>query len=239
LSDLTGSTAVVTGASRGIGEAVAHSLAGASVRVVRIARSFDSPDVATPPGVPESKWIDIRCDITQDAEVRSAAETVLNSVGTPDILVNCAGTFALKPFGDTSTEDLRAQLDVNLVGTFAVLKALLPAMALRGSGHVVTIGSIADHQAFPGNAAYAPSKFGVRALHEVLKTEFAGQGVRLTLISPGPTDTTLWDPIDPDRHEYLPNRGTMLRPSDVAEAVLFALTRPPWANVDLLRLGPS
>jgi 3-hydroxy acid dehydrogenase / malonic semialdehyde reductase len=119
-----------------------------------------------------------------------------------------------------------------------VLRAFVPAMLERG-GHVVTVGSIADHVAFPGNAAYAASKFGLRGLHETLKAEYAGTGLRFTLVSPGPTDTTLWDPVDPDRRPDLPNRAGMLQAGDVADAVLFAVTRPNRVNVELLWVMPT
>jgi NADP-dependent 3-hydroxy acid dehydrogenase YdfG len=125
-----------------------------------------------------------------------------------------------------------------VVGGFLVLRAFLPAMVERG-GHVVTIGSVADHIAFPGNAAYGASKYGLRGLHEALRAEYAGRGLRMTLISPGPTDTSLWDPVNPERRDDVPDRAGMLQATDVAEAVLFAVTRPERANVELIHLMPS
>jgi len=145
----------------------------------------------------------------------------------------------LKPLAETTAEEFRRQVEVNLVGAFLVARAMVPPMARREAGHVVTIGSIADHRAFAGNAGYAASKFGLRGLHETLRAEFAGSGLRFTLISPGPTDTTLWDPVEPDRRDDLPSRARMLQAGDVADAVRFAVTRPPRANVELLRLMPT
>jgi NADP-dependent 3-hydroxy acid dehydrogenase YdfG len=92
---------------------------------------------------------------------------------------------------------------------------------------------------FPGNAIYAPSKHGARALHEVLRLETRGSGVRATLISPGPVDTTMWDPIDPDTRSGFTPRSLMLRPEAVANAVIYALTQPDDVNVDELRLSRS
>jgi NADP-dependent 3-hydroxy acid dehydrogenase YdfG len=103
----------------------------------------------------------------------------------------------------------------------------------------VTIGSVVDHQPYAGNAAYAASKYGVRGLHEVLAEEVRGKGVRTTLISPGATDTRLWDDLDPDAREDLPARADMLLPIDVAEAVLYAVTQPPRVNVEWIRLLPA
>jgi len=112
-------------------------------------------------------------------------------------------------------------------------------MRARGSGDVVSIGSIADHQAFPGNAAYGASKHGLRALHEVMRAELRGTGVRVTLISPGPVDTPLWDDIDPDSREGFTPRSRMLAPNAVAAAVLFAVSQPRDVDIDVVRLSRS
>ena len=92
---------------------------------------------------------------------------------------------------------------------------------------------------FPGNASYAPSKHGARALHEGLRLETRGSGVRATLVSPGQVDTPLWDAIDPDNRDEITPRAQMLRPEAVAEAVLYVLTQPADVNVDELRLSRS
>jgi NADP-dependent 3-hydroxy acid dehydrogenase YdfG len=104
---------------------------------------------------------------------------------------------------------------------------------------VVTIGSIADRVVFPDNGAYAASKFGLRALHEVMRAELRGSGVRATLVSPGPVDTPLWDPIGPDARPGFTPRAAMLAADAVADAILYAVTRPPSVNVDELRLTRS
>ncbi len=108
-----------------------------------------------------------------------------------------------------------------------------------GGGSFISVGSVADHTGFPENAAYAASKFGLRGLHETLAAEYAGTGVRLSLVSPGATDTTIWDPFTPERRAGFPARAAMLRPEDVADAILFAATRPAHVHVDWIRLRPS
>ena len=108
-----------------------------------------------------------------------------------------------------------------------------------GGGAFISIGSVADHTGFPENAAYAASKYGLRGLHETLAAEYRGTGVRLTLVSPGATDTTIWDPFDPERRPGFPPRTAMLRPEDVADAVLFAATRPEHVHVDWIRMQPT
>jgi NAD(P)-dependent dehydrogenase (short-subunit alcohol dehydrogenase family) len=230
VTPLGGRTAVVTGASRGIGAAVSAALASAGARVVRVARSLAEGE--------HVGFVDMRCDLTELPEVERLAERVLAEVGTPDIVVNGAGGFVLAPLEATAPAELDAQLAVNLRAPFAIARAFLPPMQRAGRGSFITIGSVADHVGFPENAAYAASKFGVRGLHEALAAEYRGSGVRLTLLSPGPTDTGLWDPFDPDRRQGFTRRADMLRAADVAEAVVFVATRPPHVHVDWLRLGP-
>jgi NADP-dependent 3-hydroxy acid dehydrogenase YdfG len=122
---------------------------------------------------------------------------------------------------------------------FRLVHAFLAGMRARGRGHIVTVGSVADHEAFAGNAAYAASKFGLRGLHEVLRREIDGTGVKATLISPGAVDTTLWDALPPATRATFPAAGEMLDAADVADAVLYAVTRGPKVSVDEVRLSSS
>jgi NAD(P)-dependent dehydrogenase (short-subunit alcohol dehydrogenase family) len=171
--------------------------------------------------------------------VRRLSADVLSEFGPPDVVVSNAGAFLLRRLEATEPADLELQLAVNLRAPFAVARGFLPAMARAGRGSFITVGSVADHVGYPENAAYAASKYGLRGLHETLLEEYRGSGVRLSLVSPGPTDTSVWDPFDPDRREgFLPRAG-MLRPRDVADAVLFVATRPAHVLVDWLRLGPT
>jgi NADP-dependent 3-hydroxy acid dehydrogenase YdfG len=112
-------------------------------------------------------------------------------------------------------------------------------MLERGTGDIVSIGSIADHATFPENAAYGASKHGLRALHDVLRAELHGTGVRVTLISPGPVDTSLWDEIEPDSREGFTPRSQMLAPNAVAAAVLYAVMQPREVDIELIRLSRS
>jgi NADP-dependent 3-hydroxy acid dehydrogenase YdfG len=182
----------------------------------------------------------LACDVRDTVQVRAAADRAAAAFGgAPDVVVNAAGVFALAPIEATDPDDFARTIDANLVGPFRLLHAFVGPMRARGSGHVVTIGSIADHAAFPENGAYSASKFGLRGLHEVLRAELRGTGVRATLVSPGPVDTPLWDPVRPDEREGFTPRAEMLRPGDVADAVLYAVTAPPNVNVDLVRLSPA
>jgi NADP-dependent 3-hydroxy acid dehydrogenase YdfG len=112
-------------------------------------------------------------------------------------------------------------------------------MRQAGRGSFITVGTVADHIGFPENAAYAASKYGLRGLHETLVAEYRNSGVKLTLVSPGPTDTAVWNDYDPDQREGFTRRADMLRPADVADAILFVATRPDHVHIDWLRLGPT
>ncbi len=231
MSELEGRVAVVTGASRGIGLAVSELFHSEGAHVVRLSRSLQRHV--------DPRRTDIPCDVTSESDVQAVVERVVAETGGPDILVNNAGAFRWKPFGETTAEDLEHQLAVNLVGPFRIVRGFFESLVARKPAHIVTIGSIADHVPLAGNTAYGASKYGLRGLHEILAAELAGSGVRMTLISPGPTDTSLWDPFDPDSRDDLPGRPQMIPPRDVAHAALFAVTRAATTNIDLIRMTPA
>jgi len=233
---LAGRGAVVTGASRGIGLAAAKALASAGARVVMLARGREELEMrAEDIG---AQAIAVSCDVTDHDAVDAAAAAARDELGRPpDILINNAGAFALAHIDRMETTDFERVIAVNLVGPFHLVRTLLPGMRERGAGHIVTIGSIADRMIFPENAAYAASKFGVRAMHEVMRAELRGTGVRTTLVSPGPVDTPLWDPLASGQRTDLTPRSAMLAAEAVADAILYVVTRPASVNIDELRLS--
>lgn len=235
---LAGRTALVTGASRGIGAAVARALASAGARVALVSRSQADLDAiaATLPHAP----VVLADDLAQPAAAASLAVAAHEAFGAaPDILVLAAGTFPLGPIEGTDDEELETAFTLNAIAPLRMLREFLPAMRTRGAGHVVLLGSLADRHVFPSNAVYAATKHALRAAAEALRAETRGSGVRCTLVSPAATDTPIWDPHDPDAQAHLPNRDEMLRPDDVADAVLWSVTRPPHVDIDELRLSRS
>lgn len=224
------SVVLVTGASRGIGAATALRFAQDGTLVVRIARS------AMPPLDGAADW---RADLADADARRHALDEIVARVGVPDVVINNAGAFLMAPLADTSDDLVREQFAINVEAPLAIARHLLPAMRERGHGTHILVGSVADWRGLPGNAAYGASKFAARGLHEVLVEEYRGTGVRCTLVSPGATDTSVWDPFDPDARADLPNRRDMLRPDDVAAAIHYAATQPPHVQVDLIRLGAT
>jgi NADP-dependent 3-hydroxy acid dehydrogenase YdfG len=231
-----GQLAVVTGASRGIGLATATMLARGGARVILLARGVGDLEAAV--RSIGSAAIPIPCDVASATAV-DAAIVRIRQHGQPTILVNNAGIFRLAPVEQTKAEDFEAALQTNLLAPFRLVRAFLPSMKAAKRGHVVMIGSIADRMVFPENAAYAASKFGARAMHEVLRLELRGSGVRASLVSPGPVDTGLWNDVDPDSRPGFTARKDMLSAEAVATAVEFVLTQSTDVNVDELRLSRS
>ena len=231
-------TALITGASRGIGAAIARRLAASGARVALLARSEGAlRTLASDIG---GDAIPLVCDVRDRAAIDRMMASLLDTLGgPPDIIVNNAGAFFVAPADETSVDVFDDMLAVNLIAPFAVVRALLPAMRAATAGHIVTIGSIADRATFTGNAAYAASKYGLRALHEVLRAELRGSGIRVSLVSPGPVDTELWDAIDPDGQPGFTKRADMLSPQAVADAVLYVVTAPIDLNVDEMRISRS
>jgi NADP-dependent 3-hydroxy acid dehydrogenase YdfG len=223
--------ALVTGASRGIGLAVAEALRASGMHVVRLARGLADAAI--------ERRTDIPCDVTDPASVERTLARVEKDLGLPDVLVNNAGIFFIKPLAETTYADFTATLTTNLIAAFLFARAVLPKMVARGSGHLVTIGSISDYIGFSGSTAYAASKFGLRGMHEVIRQETAKSGVRTTLISPGPVDTEIWDAVDPDSKPGFTKRKNMMRAEDVAAAVVYAVTQPEHVAVTEIRLLPA
>jgi len=223
--------ALVTGASRGIGLAVAEGLHATGMHVVRVARSLRYRA--------SERMTDLPCDVTKPLAVKSLVERIVGELGLPDIAVNNAGIFFIKQLAETTYDDFALTLATNLTAPFLIAHALVPGMVLRGSGHLVTIGSISDYIGFPGSTAYAASKFGLRGMHEVIRQETAKTGIRTTLISPGPVDTEIWNAVDPDSKPGFTKRKDMMRAEDVAAAVVYAVTQPEHVAVTEIRLLPA
>lgn len=208
-------TALVTGASRGIGRAIARRLAD-QYDVIAAARSYAELNRLTA----EIEQSGGRCtplvlDVTDHAAVARALAGV-----RAEVLVNNAGVGVIKPLLDTTPEEWHRQVDVNFNALYHVTRALLPGMVERRHGHVVIIGSIAGRSAFAGGAAYTGTKHAVMAFAECLLLEVRDHGVKVSVVSPGSVATEFGDG-DPG------TRSWALRPEDVAEAVAGVLATPP------------
>ncbi len=235
--ELEDAVAVVTGGSKGIGLAVAQALGSAGARVVALARDAQRLAQLTPQL--SRNAVGIAADLSVKADVDSALEQIRAVAGVPDIVVSNAGAFELGLVGEMAPAQVERMLALNLLAPYAFFHAFVPGMRERGSGHLVSIGSVADRETYPENAAYSATKFGARAMHQVLRQELRSSGVRVSLVSPGPVDTHIWDPITPESRPGYPRRDEMLDVQAVAAAVLWVVTRPASVNVDELRLSRS
>jgi NADP-dependent 3-hydroxy acid dehydrogenase YdfG len=231
-------TALVTGGSRGIGLAIARALVREGVRVALIARGAKELEArARELG---AHTLAVAADLSISREAERAVRQISDAFGgVPDLLINNAGIFDPKPLHVLTAEEFERMVRINLIAPFFLLRALLPVWREQRRGHVIMIGSIADRTIFPGNGAYSASKFGARAMHEVLRVETRGTGVRTTLVSPSSTDTPIWDAVLQEPDNRFPARSQMLAADAVADAVVWAATRPANVNVDELRIAAS
>jgi NADP-dependent 3-hydroxy acid dehydrogenase YdfG len=221
-------TAVVTGASSGIGAATARQLADHGFDVVVGARRLDRLHaVADPIGARV-----LPLDVTDTASVDAFAAQVADC----RVLVNNAGgAWGLESIADADDEHWRWMYDANVMGVMRMTRALLPKLVASGDGHVITIGSIAGWEPYPGGAGYNAAKAGVRSLMSVLRQELLGRPVRVTEIDPGMVETEFsvvrFDG-DSARAAKVYEGVTPLTADDVAECVAFAATRPSHVNID-------
>ena len=230
--------AVVTGASSGIGAATAVALGAAGYEVVLGARRVDKlTDVAHRIGDAGGSARVVELDVTDQDTVDALAAAVAQC----DVLVNNAGgALGMESVEGAAEDKWRWMYEVNVLGTLRVTRALLPALKVA-KGAVITIGSIAARQNYPGGAGYNAAKHGERALTEVLRQEIAADGVRVTEIDPGRvhTDFSLvrFDG-DADKAERVYQGVESLTAEDVADVITFVATRPAHVNIDFLQLTP-
>jgi NADP-dependent 3-hydroxy acid dehydrogenase YdfG len=221
---------IVTGASSGIGRACAVSLADAGAKVVLAARRTERLTTLAAELAGES--LAVACDVSDEASVANLAEQTLHRFGRIDGLVNNAGVGAFAPLVETSLDTFQQIFDVNVTGTFLCSKAVLPGMLERGSGWIINVGSDVSRRAIANGAAYCASKFAQYALGLALNAECRPRGVRVGSVLPGMVETEFAGGIADERTSWI------LKPEDVAEAVLFMATRPTHAVIDDLTVHP-
>ena len=213
---LTGKVALVTGASRGIGAAVARRLADAGVELGLGSRAGDDLGIAGAVAPPT--------DVRDPAQVDALVAATVEAHGRLDIVVANAGVGAYGPFLELDPEQLELMIDVNLKGVMYTARAALPHLLRAGGGDFVSLASVAGVNAFPGEAVYNASKFGQVGFTRALDLELREHGVRCTSICPGGVATDF--AIGTGRTPDMPQLAEMMSSGDVADVVLFALTRP-------------
>ncbi len=227
--------AVVTGASSGIGEATAVALSAAGFQVFLGARRTERiEEIASSCG-----GTAIHLDVTQEESVEHFVESLPPHL---HLLVNNAGgALGLDAIADAQDERWRTMFEVNVLGTMRMTRALLPRLLASGDGQVINVGSTSGFETYPGGAGYTAAKFGERALTKTLRLEMLGKPIRVTEICPGLVETEfslVRFEGDQKRAAGVYEGMEPLRAEDVAEAVVFAATRPPHVDIDEIVIRP-
>ena len=215
---LAGKTALVTGASSGIGKALTHQLIDEGVRVAMVGRDRGRLEQAAVGAAPETHLL-LPCDVRDDAQVRSMVADVEAAWGRTDILVNGAGVYHAATLPDLTNEQWDDLWRTNVNGTLFPTRAVLPGMLARKHGFIVVLSSVAAHRSFANMTGYGATKHAVTGFARALTNEVRQEGVRVVTVLSGPVDTPLWDgkstPLE---------RADMLTPAEVARAIIHAMT---------------
>jgi clavulanate-9-aldehyde reducatase len=239
---LEGRVAVVTGASSGIGEATARALSAAGASVALGARRADRLEALA--GSLDGQTLVREVDVADEEQARAFVQAARDELGGVHILVNNAGVMLLGPVDAADTADWRRMIGVNLLGLLYCTHAALPLMGESGGGDVVNVSSVAGRRADAGAAVYNMTKFGVHAFSEALRQEALHAGIRVTTVAPGFVETELQghniDPLVKQALERAREQiGEVLRPEDIADAILHAVTRPAHVCVNEVVVRPT
>lgn len=229
-----GRTALVTGASSGIGAATVRSLAAAGFEVVAAARRLERcEEVAREVGGRA-----MRLDVTDPDSVAEVAQAL------PDVSVlinNAGGALGLEPVAEANEENWRGMYETNVLGVMRMTKGLLPALERSGDGYIVVMGSVAGVEVYPGGAGYTAAKHAARAVTRTLRLELLGKPIRVTEVAPGLVETEfslVRFGGDEERASEVYEGTTPLAAEDVADAIAYVVTRPPHVDIDYLSIMP-
>jgi len=224
VAGLEGKTAIVTGASSGIGQAIAEALKQNGVRVAGGARRTDLLETE----------VALELDVTDPASCERFVAQAIDQLGGLDVLVNNAGLgLGRDPFDKSTEADERTVLETNVHGVLRMTRLCLPHV--RDGGHIVNMGSVAGREPYPNAAVYVASKYAVRGFTYALRQDLLGRPIHLTTVDPGLVETNFSRVRfrgDEEKAKAVYADVEPVRPADVAECVIFALTRPPHVNVD-------
>ncbi len=233
---------VITGASSGIGEATARSLAQQGAKVVLGARRTErletlAADIRAQGGVAEYCAVDVR----QQAQVQALVDFAREKFGRVDVIINNAGVMPLSVLEELKVDEWERMIDVNIKGVLYGIAAGLPLMKRQGFGHFINISSIGGHAVYPTAAVYCATKYAVRAISEGLRQEQLDGDIRVTIISPGVVESELADSIsDPAARDAMRAfRQIALTPDAIARAVCYAISQPADVDVSEIIIRPT
>ncbi|MEU9144982.1 SDR family oxidoreductase [Streptomyces sp. NPDC048349] len=232
----------ITGASSGIGAATARRLAAEGHRVFLGARRTDRLDALTREIIAAGGSAAFRrLDVTDFADVNAFVSAARERYGRVDVVVNNAGVMPLSPLDALRVDEWDRTIDVNVRGVLHGIAAALPTMRAQGSGHFVSIASVGAYEVSPTAAVYCASKFAVRAISEGLRQECRDGSIRVTLVSPGVTESELADGIgDPAAREAMKSyRAVALPASAIAGAIAYAVAQPAQVDVNEIVVRPA
>jgi NADP-dependent 3-hydroxy acid dehydrogenase YdfG len=234
---IDGQVALVTGASSGIGRAVARDLGAGGASVVLAARRAERlAELADELTAAGARALAVPADVTDQDEVERLHDAAIDRFGRVDILVNNVGVGSYGPLGSMTVEDYDWMMRANMRSSFLCTHRFLPAMLERGSGQICFIGSVAGLKGLPGESLYCASKFAQMGFAQALDYETREHGVKVSVVAPGGVSTEF--AIGTGRVEGDPALDQMLDPEDVADAVRFALTQPERSRTFLIGLRP-
>lgn len=238
-SSLGDQVAIITGASQGIGQAIAHHLAPLGVHLVLCARNVDKlTSLARELAVqhPEIQTLPLACDVRDPQQVQRVIEEAQKTFGKIDILINNAGVAAkVGLLQEMSVEDIDRTIDTNLKGSIYFMRAVLPVMVQQDGGIILNINSIAGKTAYPFWSVYDASKFGLHAMTEAVAEEQRSNNIKVIGVYPGAVDTAIWQGM---HLEETPDREGMLDPEHVAEAIVYMLNQPQKVFIKELTIAP-
>ncbi len=238
---LQGKTAVITGASSGIGEATARALAAEGADLALLARRVDRIESLASELGESVKTLALEADVTDRRSMESAAKRVGDELGGADILLNNAGQMLLSPFTPDQAEETRRMVETNLLGAMTTLEVFLDQLR-DGGGDLVNISSVAGRTAKPGSSVYNATKWGLNGWSEALRQELKDDGIRVIVIEPGAIATELTDHITDEQvkkgAEEMYERDA-IPVEDVAEVILFAVARPARTSLSEIIIRPT
>jgi NAD(P)-dependent dehydrogenase (short-subunit alcohol dehydrogenase family) len=231
MPNLTGKVAIVTGATKGIGLAIAERMINEGMRVAVSART--EADVASVAERLGENALGVVCDVADPASCTALVEQTVERFGQVDVLVNNAGLGIFKPISEMTVEEWQLQVDVNLGGVFYCSKAALPHLSASGDGYIINIGSLASRNSFANGTGYNASKFGLLGMTEAMMLDVRYDDVRVSIIMPGSVNTPF------NNHDTSAERGWKLEADDCALAVMQLLEYPREAHVSRMEMRPS